>query len=68
MKAWLTTNWKPLSHTVVTIGCYVLYRYFPQLESERELLITVAVSWGVIGTAFVPSFARLPGDSGQPGQ
>ena len=61
MKAFLQANWKPIAHTIVGVGCYVLYRFFPQLAPERDLLITIALAWGVLGTGFVPGFMRVAG-------
>jgi hypothetical protein len=52
-------NAKPIGAVAALIGMYVLARWFPGLEKERELLITITEVLNLLGVVAVPAFARV---------
>jgi hypothetical protein len=55
--AWVRANWKPLAFTTGVVALYVMAKWFPDSQDERDLLYSILAAWGVLG-AFVPRFAR----------
>ncbi len=54
---WLKANWRPVGAVLLLVGTWALSK-FPGLDAERELLASIGWTLGVVGTAFVPSFAK----------
>jgi hypothetical protein len=58
MKDWLKINWRTVAAISCVSGLYVLAKFFPGLEQERELLVAITEILGLGLIGLVPSFAK----------
>lgn len=59
MIEWIKANAKPLAAVLALVLGYALAKWFPGLEKERELLVSIVEALGLLGVVAVPPFMRV---------
>lgn len=59
MKEWLKQNWKPASTVLALIVMYLLAKFAPMAEAERELALAICQALDLVAVGAIPKFALV---------
>lgn len=59
MKEWLKQNWRPTAAVVSLVVMYLLAKFAPMAEAERELALAICQALDLVAVGAIPSFARV---------